>query len=321
MPLLFFAMLPAEFVQRFDQLCPSHLKAAAWDSFEQPKWTSFRVNRLKADEDSVCRDLRTAGLQLDAVDWARDEGIAAWQVPPEQREALTHSAPAESGDIYIQSQSSMLAPLLLAPRPCERVLDLAAAPGGKTVLLAELMENEGAISAVEPVKGRFFRLKANLERAGVSNTRAYLKDGRAVGSLKPATFDRVLLDAPCSSESRFRADDPASYRHWTPRKVSECARKQKRLILSAFDALKAGGSLLYCTCSYAPEENEMVVAHLLRKREGARVRPLNLALDNLTPGLTRDSKQRPLPDACADTLRVWPNSRMDGFFLALVDKG
>jgi tRNA (cytosine49-C5)-methyltransferase len=312
-------MLPAEFLQRFSALCPDEFFEEGLAAFNASKWPSFRVNQLRAEPEAVLAELDESGLDVAPVSWAQEAGIAAFQCPPEQRESLTHSAAAEAGDIYIQSLSSMLAPLLLQPQEEDWVLDLAAAPGGKTILLAEMMGDNGKISAVEPVRNRFFRLKANLERCGVENTRVYLKDGRAVGKLKPESFDRVLLDAPCSSESRFRAGEPGSYSHWNLRKVKECAQKQKRLILSAFDALQPGGLLCYCTCSYSPEENEAVVAHLLKKREGVELCEAELPVDNYSPGIT-EWQGRPLADDCSQTLRVWPTEQMDGFFLALIRK-
>ncbi|MEK8085757.1 RsmB/NOP family class I SAM-dependent RNA methyltransferase [Aquabacterium sp. A3] len=314
--------LPAEFLSRFEQLCPPHRHAEALASFQHPKVVSFRLNRLHPDASSVIPALRAAGLTPEPVPWAQNQGVMAWQCPPAQRDALTHGAWANDGRLYIQSLSSMLAPILLAPTADEWVLDLAAAPGGKTILMAEMMGNAGKISAVEPVHGRFHRLKANLERMGISNTRCYLKDGREIGRLKPDSFQRVMLDAPCSSESRFRSDEPDSTEHWSLRKVTECARKQERLILSAFDALAPGGHLLYCTCSYAPEENERVVAHLLKKRDAAEVLPMPdwlHQLSNITAGLT-SWQDKPLPEACTHTVRVWPTAEMDGFYLALVRK-
>lgn len=314
--------LPHDFLTRFAQLCPPDLQADALGSFQQPKAVSFRLNRLHAASDSALADMRAVGLTPEPVAWAQRGAVQAWQCPPEQREALTHGSWADDGRIYIQSLSSMLAPILLAPTADDWVLDLAAAPGGKTILMAEMMGNAGKISAVEPVSGRFHRLKANLERMGITNTRCYMKDGREIGRLKPDTFQRVMLDAPCSSESRFRTDDPDSTAHWSLRKVAECARKQERLILSAFDALAPGGHLLYCTCSYAPEENERVVAHLLKKRDGAQVLPMPAwvqALPHVGTGL-RTWQDKPLPDACAHTVRVWPTGHMDGFYLALIRK-
>lgn len=314
-------MLPAEFLSRFASTCPPDLLNDALASFAAKEAVAFRINRLGAPAaEGVLAELATHGIEPQPVDWAQAAGIWAYTCPQEQREALTYTPAAGNGTIYIQSLSSMLAPLLLAPQREEWVLDLAAAPGGKTILLAEMMNNGGKISAVEPVSARYHRLKANLARMGVGNTQTYLKDGRVVGSLKPDCFDRVMLDAPCSSESRFKTWDAASHEHWSPAKVSECAKKQKRLILSAFDALKPGGVLMYCTCSFAPEENELIVDHLLKKREGVRLLPIALALPNLRPGLTA-WKGKPLAAACAETRRVWPTGEMDGFYLALIGKG
>lgn len=313
-------MLPAEFLSRFEMTCPSDLLADALASFAAKEAVAFRINRLKVSApEPVLAELAGLGIECAPVAWAQAAGVWAYTCPQEQRETLTYSLAASVGTIYIQSLSSMLAPILLAPRPEEWVLDLAAAPGGKTILLAEMMGNQGKISAVEPVSARYHRLKANLARMGVSNTQTYLKDGRVVGGLKPDSFDRVMLDAPCSSESRFKTWDPGSCEHWSPAKVSECAKKQKRLILSAFDALKPGGVLMYCTCSFAPEENELIVDHLLKKREGVHLLPLALDLPNLRPGLG-EWKGKPLAAACLETRRVWPTGEMDGFYLALIGK-
>lgn len=313
-------MLPAEFLSRFEQICPSDLLAGALASFAARDAVAFRLNRLRLQEPApLLAELAAQGIVAQPVPWAQTAGILAYTCPQAQREVLTYTRAATQGDLYIQSLSSMLAPLLLAPVADDWVLDLAAAPGGKTILLAEMMGNAGKISAVEPVSARYHRLKANLARMGVSNTQTYLKDGRVVGSLKPDSFDRVMLDAPCSSESRFKTWDPDSWAHWSPAKVTECAKKQKRLILSAFDALKPGGTLMYCTCSFAPEENELIVDHLLKKRDGVRVLPVTLDLPNLRPGLDA-WKGKPLAAACGDTRRVWPTGDMDGFYLALIGK-
>lgn len=313
------AGLPLDFIERFERLCPPSLLADAAASFTQDKSVSFRLNRLHPKHLETLASLDQLGISYQPVDWAHQQGILAYTVAATQREQLTHSLPAATGELYIQSLSSMLAPLLLAPQSDEWVLDLAAAPGGKTILMAEMMKNGGKISAVEPVKNRFFRLQANLERLGVTNTKTYMKDGRAIGTLKPDTFDRVMLDAPCSSESRFDAHDPESVEHWSLRKVAECSKKQKRLILSGFDALKTGGIMMYCTCSFSPEENEIPLSDLLKKRPNAHVLPITLDLCNLSEGLT-EWEGKALDPRCALSRRVWPNAQMDGFFLALIQK-
>ena len=311
-------MLPESFQQRFHSLCPAERLPAAWASFSQPKQVSFRLNALHPEANTALQQLLAAGLQLQPFE-ALAPLIQAFYCPAAQRELLTHHPCAESGQIYIQSIASMLAPWLLQPQTSDWVLDLAAAPGGKTSLLAAMMHNQGKISAVEPVRNRFFRMQQNLQRLHVSNTQLYLKDGRAVGKLKPETFDRVLLDAPCSSESRFRAQDPKSYTHWSLKKVKECAKKQKRLLLSAFDSLKPQGQLLYCTCAYAPEENEQVVDYLLKQRPSAHILPLQVPLPQAGPGLS-EWQGKPFASDCALTCRLWPDQQVDGFYLALLGK-
>lgn len=244
-------------------------------------------------------------------------GLHQVWLAPEAAE-LTYSQAAQEGQIYFQNASSVYAARMLGAQPDEEVLDLAAAPGGKTIALAAAMGNTGRIAAVEVVKGRFHRLKANLERCGVTNVQLYLRDGRGVGRAVPERFDRVLLDAPCSSESHMRWDDASTYQHWSPRKVKECQRKQKSLLRSAYAALKPGGVLLYSTCSFSPEENELVVDHLL-KRTDAEVEPLELTQDHFLPGMTTWRNKALHPDL-GTTLRILPHGVWDGFYMARLKK-
>jgi len=250
--------------------------------------------------------------------------------PAAARERLVSSGPVVAGGLYLLNPSSYLAPLLLAPTPEEEVLDLAAAPGGKTLVMAALMQNRGRIAAVESVRPRFHRMRANLARCGVTLVQTYLDDGRRIGGKVPQRFDRVLLDAPCSSEARIRLDQPTSYQHWSPRKVRETARKQRGLIRSGFAALKPGGSLLYCTCAFAPEENELVVQHLLDSESAARVLPLAQAVaarrhttDPAAPGWCSGLlhwRGRALDGSISGAVRLLPDDLWDGFFCCLIRK-
>jgi len=308
--------LPDEFTERLRRLFPPEITARILPTFSQRKTTTFRVNPLKSDAESLRRELESLGLSIEEVAWLP----GAFRLrDPDQRRALTESDAFYEGRLYIQNLSSMLAPLILEPRPGEQVLDLAAAPGGKTLMMAGMMENRGWISAVEPVKDRFHRLKRNLDSAGAAIVHTYMKDGRGVGRTCPAMFDRVLLDAPCSSEAKFSTLDPKSYAYWSPRKVKESQRLQKRLILSAWESLRPGGRLLYSTCSFSPEENEAVVDHLLRKAPGAKLLPIELPIDNQLEGLTRWEKKRYDP-SLLQSRRILPTEEMDGFFLALIEK-
>jgi 16S rRNA (cytosine1407-C5)-methyltransferase len=214
----------------------------------------------------------------------------------------------------------MIAPILLAPEPEETVLDLAAAPGGKTLILAGMMQNTGWLSAVEPSRERFFRLRDNLEHQGVTNAHTYMTDGRSVGKKCPEMFDRILLDAPCSSEARFKSFDEKSTSFWTIHKVKETSKLQRRLLLSAYDALKPGGKLLYSTCSFSPEENESPLQHLL-ERHGSHLKtlPLVLPFDNVQKPLKQWGKEV-FDERIQNAVRILPTDTIDGFFICLLEK-
>jgi 16S rRNA (cytosine1407-C5)-methyltransferase len=312
------ADLPDLFVERLRRIVP----AARWDdclaSFGADKPTSFRVNRIKARPDEVLGELAAAGLCPDPVAWCGDAFCLA--PGPDRRRRLTETAAVAEGRIYIQDLASVAAPAVLDPQPDEMVLDLAAAPGGKTLHMAALMDGRGTLAAVESVRSRFFRLKANLQTCGATWVRTYLTDGRSVGRKTPERFDRVLLDAPCSGESRFCRSDPKTWRYWSLKKIREAARKQRGLIRSALRALKPGGLLLYCTCSFAPEENERVIHDLLtEKPHEVELVPVRLPLENVQPGLT-DWDSRSLHPHLDRAARILPTDRMDGLFLCLLRK-
>jgi len=308
-------MLPTEFVDRLRRILPAERYAEVLETFGRPKTTTFRLNPLKTDAASLTEELEKQGLHPEAVEWLP----GAFRLPDAERRALTESDAFYEGRLYIQNLSSMLAPLILDPRPGEQILDLAAAPGGKTLMMAGMMKDRGRLSAVEPVRERFFRLRANIGRSGATIVHTYMKDGRGIGRACPLMFDRVLLDAPCSSEAKFSLLRPQSYAFWSPRKIKESQKLQRRLILSAWESLKPGGRLLYSTCSFAPEENEAVVDFLLQRESGAAILPVDPPPCSATEGVTGWKKKRFDP-SLSRTLRILPTSEMDGFFLALIGK-
>jgi len=219
------------------------------------------------------------------------------------------------GQIYMQNLASIIAADMLSVNPGYEVLDLAAEPGGKTLILAERMQNKGRLAAVEPIKNRFHRLRATLSLHSVGCAHTYLKDGRKVGRQCPGMFDHVLIDAPCSSEARINAKDPNSYSFWSKRKINEAQRKQKQLLFSAIQATRSGGSILYSTCSFAPEENEAVVHRQLQLwGDAIEVLPLNLPIKNTIPGM-QSWRNKSYNDSLRHAVRILPNKNMHGFFM------
>jgi 16S rRNA (cytosine1407-C5)-methyltransferase len=308
--------LPEPFTERLVKIVPQEQYEAILQTFDAPKQVTFRVNTLKSTPAELEAELKTANIPFERIGWL--DGV--YRIAPEDKLRLTQTDAFYGGRLYIQNLSSMIAPILLAPRPEETVLDLAAAPGGKTLLLAGMMENTGWLSAVEPSRERFFRLCDNLKHQGVTNAHTYMTDGRSVGKKCPEMFDRILLDAPCSSEARFKTHDPKSMSFWTIHKVKETSKLQRRLLLSAFDALKPGGKLLYSTCSFSPEENESPLQHLL-ERHGDRLKtlPLTLPFDNVQKPLTRWGKEV-YDERIQNAVRILPTDTIDGFFICLLEK-
>jgi 16S rRNA (cytosine1407-C5)-methyltransferase len=244
-------------------------------------------------------------------------------LPAALRAALVDDPAVRGGALQLQNPSSQLPVLALSPRPGEEVLDLAAAPGGKTLHIAALMAGTGRLAAVEAVKARFFRLRENLNVGGAAHVHCYLMDGRQVAHKTPARFDRVLLDAPCSSEARFDAADPGSWAHWSAHKEAECVRKQRGLLAAGLAALKPGGTLVYSTCAFSVAENEGVVDEALRLAAGTVEvlpwQPPPEAGVRVRAGCVAHAG-RPLLPALALTLRVLPDDLFDGFFVAVLRK-
>lgn len=316
------ATLPGEFLARLQDIHASRPEFfdRTVQSFATNKPLSIRINTLRADPADMFAQLVTMGITAQKVAWKHDSLI----IPLTQRQQVLQSELYQQGLLYSQSLSSQLAPMILNPQADEEVLDLCAAPGGKTAQMACMMNNKGRIAAVEKVKNRFYKLKANVEQQGAGIIQTYLSDGTKTWRKTPERFDKVLLDAPCSSESRFKSFEPQSYSHWHLKKIKEVARKQKALIYSAINCLKPGGSLLYCTCSFAPEENEAIVHHALKKFPDAiRIDPIPLPegfpLENSQAGLPawRNSK---FNDAVRHSVRILPDEVLDGFYLCLIRK-
>lgn len=309
--------LPSEFVGRLRAVFGERAEEVL-RTFGAPRRPGVWANPIRGEGADPLELLAELAVEGERCEWLPE----AATIEPADKSKVTESAAAADGRLYVQNLSSMLAPLVLDPQPCETVLDLAAAPGGKTLHVAARMRLEGELAAVEPVRDRFFKLRQNLERCGAGEfVRTFTHDGRDVGRKTPERFDAVLLDAPCSSEARFDPHQPGTFAYWGPRKLAESARKQKALLRSALDATRPGGRVLYCTCSFAPEENELVVAHTLRRLAGlVEIEPIELSLgDSQIPGLTEWEGKR-LPETIAQTVRIVPNDRLAGFYLAMLRK-
>lgn len=177
-----------------------------------------------------------------------------------------NTSPYQQGLFYSQGLASQIAGLALSVQPGDRVLDMSAAPGSKTTQLAILMNNTGSILAVDSSKDRLDICIENIQRLGVSNTKTLFQDARKLEKTNIGTFDKILLDAPCSSEGILR-NKPHIALQWTPETVYSHAKLQKELIFKGYELLNPGGILLYSTCTLNKMENEEVIEFLFQKKQ------------------------------------------------------
>jgi tRNA (cytosine40_48-C5)-methyltransferase len=289
-------------VGRFLQYVPSVKDFLS--KMERPPTQYIRVNTLKTNRDELQARLQSKGFEL--------KSTVLQEVLAVKRPGLATGATTEYllGYYYIQDLSSCMAVDALGVIEHETVLDVAAAPGGKTTFMAQKMRNTGAIIALEPNAKRARSMSFNIARCGVYNTCIFRINGLAAGNFE-TKFDRVLLDAPCSCEGVIAKDISRKTSHM-PQDVEYCSRRQQRLIESAARSVKPGGVLVYSTCSFAPEENEMIVDWLLQKFPKITVEPTRYG----NPGLSKFGTMT-FDSQLKNARRLYPHFHdTTGFFIA-----
>ena len=272
--------------------------------------TTVRVNTLKSNVQDVIREFKENNIKFDRVEWYKD----ALVIKNVKEKELQNLEIYQKGKIYLQSLSSMIPPLVLNPKPNEKVLDLTAAPGSKTTEISALMENKGYILANELDSIRCERLRYNIEMQGANIVEVINKRGEKVGEEHKEEFDKVLLDAPCSGEGRFLGNSPKTYRTWSKKTVNELAKLQKKLLKSAYEALKPGGVLVYSTCTLNKKENEEVLEWALENLE-LKLLDINLDLREKLQGFNKG-----LNKEISKAIRILPSKNMEGFFIAKFKK-
>jgi len=225
---------------------------------EQPIRTAIRVNTLKMSVDLLIPRLQEKGVTLETVPWLND-GFYADFNESSPGALLEHML----GFYYVQGVPSMTAVSVLNPEPGDTVLDLAAAPGGKTTHIAQMMENEGLVIALEQDRQRMTSLRSNIIRCGATNTMVIRGDARKLDDL-PFQPNKILLDAPCSGEGLIPLD-PTRKTSKTMADVRFCATREDEMLEAAVNILAMGGTMVYSTCSIAPEENEYVLDDILKR--------------------------------------------------------
>lgn len=265
---------------------------------------TFRVNTLKTTTEQVEQVLKEAGIEYSKISWSNEAYIVENVTEKELQELDIY----EKGEIYLQSLSSMLPPIILEPKEGADILDMAAAPGGKTTQMATLTNNKAHITACEMNKIRAEKLKHNIQKQGATSVYVMETDSRKISDF--FSFDQILLDSPCSGSGTLNAQDNNIQKYFTQKLIEKCTKTQFELLKKAIKVLKQGEEMVYSTCSILECENEEIVKKIL-KNNGCEIIPIEF----------KGIEEIPLlPSKIEGTISVKPTEKYEGFFVAKIRK-
>jgi tRNA (cytosine49-C5)-methyltransferase len=301
--------LPTEFIEKYKTLLGEEEAFEFFESCKTRLTKSLIINTLKTKDISFFKEQE---IDLEKVKYLENAYFVRSIVS-----GLGNTIEQNIGLFQMQEISSMLPAFVLDPKETDIVLDLTAAPGNKTGILAQIMNNKGLIIANDIDKARLKTLKFTIKRLGVTNTIITCRDATKINF--NYKFDKILLDAPCSCEGMVRKK-PDSLKSWSYREVNSKSELQKKLITNAFSLLKQGGILVYSTCTLSPEENEEVVDFLLKKEKTASIQEIIVPGLNYDFGLTK-YKHKNFDETLKKAIRIWPHkSDIEGFFICKIRK-
>ena len=265
---------------------------------------TFRVNTIKTSIENIEKYMQDNGIEYSKIKWSNCAFIIKNKTEKELKEMDMYI----NGEIYLQSLSSMLPPIVLNPQPSEDILDMAAAPGGKTTQIAAITENKANITAIEMNAIRAERLKYNIEKQSASSVYIMQRDARNIDDF--FSFDRILLDAPCSGSGTLNISDENISKYFTTKLVDKSSKTQLALLRKALKILKPGKEMVYSTCSILQCENEDIVNTVL-KEFNCGIVPIKFDGIEEIPMLT---------SKIPGTLCVCPNELYEGFYIAKIRK-
>ena len=292
-------MIPQFLVDKLLNEYGKELTNKILDGYSKKRPTTFRVNTIKSSNEKVKYELKMRNIEYEESN-VIDNAFILKDIKIDELNIY------KSGEIYVQSLSSMLPPIVLDPKEGNDILDMAAAPGGKTTQIAALTNNKANITACELNNIRAERLKYNIEKQGATSVYIMKTDSRKINDF--FSFDKVLLDAPCSGSGTLNINDVNL--NFTEALIKKSIKSQKALLDKALKILKLNHEMVYSTCSILKEENEEVVLEMLKKHN-AEIVPIKL----------KDVKKLPLlPTTIKGTICLYPNELYEGFFIAKIIK-
>ena len=272
--------------------------------YSENRVVTLRVNTIKTDIDSVKKALSENNITFKEVAWSKEALILENTTETEIRKMAIY----ENGEIYMQSLSSMIPAIILEPKASENILDMAAAPGGKTTQMAAISNGKALITACEKNKIRAERLKYNILKQGANRVNVLVEDSRKLNEY--FSFDKILLDAPCSGSGTISTSDADLGKIFTKELIERSVKVQQDLLRKAIKILKPGQEMVYSTCSVLKEENEENIRKLLDKGD-IEIIPINNDLFGELPLL---------PVTIDGAICICPNELYEGFFVVKIRK-
>ena len=297
-------MVPDFLIDMLEKQYGKDLKDRIIAGFGKNRKVSFRVNTLKTNVENVIKILSENNISYKKVLWC-DEAFIIENVKEDEIRNLDIY---KNGEIYMQSLSSMLPPIILKPKENMDILDMTAAPGGKTTQIATICNNNSRITAVEMNKIRSQKLRYNIEKQGASSVYVMEQDARKIDDF--FSFDSILLDAPCSGSGTINSNDLKLEKFFTKNLIEKSKKTQRELLNKAIKILKKGSTMVYSTCSILQEENENIISDILKTKK-VELEEINFKGIEELPRL---------PEKIKGTLLVMPNEEYEGFFVAKLKK-
>ena len=296
--------MPEFLIQMLEKQYEEEIKNKILKGYNLKRKVTFRVNTLKSNSEEIEQVLNKLNFEYEKAPWSEDAFILKDAKESDIQELEIY----KQGKIYLQSLSSILPPIILKPQEGADILDMAAAPGGKTTELAALTNNKAHITACEMNNIRIEKLKYNVEKQGASCVYIMQKDSRQIDDF--FSFDQILLDAPCSGSGTLNFEDKNLEKFFTLKLVEKSTKAQLALLRKAIKILKKGQEMVYSTCSILSQENEEIVEKVMRENK-LEIVPINFeGIEHLPI----------LPTKIKGTVCVCPNELYEVFFIAKLKK-
>ncbi len=292
-------MIPDFLIEQLKKQYKEEITKNILEGYKKQRPTTLRINTTKTTKEKIKEILKQENIKYETVSWYEDALII------KDENNIRELDIYKNGEIYIQSLSSMMPPIVLEPK-AEKILDMAAAPGGKTTEIYNLSNQQALITAVEKNKIRADRLKYNIEK---QKAQATILQEDATKLDEFFKFDKILLDAPCSGSGTLNINDN-SLKYFNKKLLKNCIEIQEKLLNKALQILKQGNTMVYSTCSILYEENESQLEKLLKQKK-IEIIPIQKELFKNIPQL---------PTKIPGTICVCPNELYEGFFISIIKK-